>query len=176
MTQHADASVLFAPMTDVSDNRDVAEMLALLRESTRGEYDVVGELGRGGMAAVYLAIDLSLNRKVAVKTILPGVVHKPGVVERFRREAQTAASLSHPNIIPIYSVKQAPHLVYFVMKFIEGSSLESVLRDAGRLELGAVRAILFQVSSALSFAHATAWCIVISSLPTSCWTSTGGRS
>src|SRR5689334_5147994 len=70
---------------------------ALLSEATLGEYDIYGELGRGGMAAVYLGLDISLNRKVAIKTMLPELVSREGMVARFKREAQTSAALSHPH-------------------------------------------------------------------------------
>jgi serine/threonine protein kinase len=125
----------------------------MLAEATIGDYDIYGELGRGGMAAVYLALDLSLNRKVAIKTMLPELVGKTGMVDRFKREAQTAAALSHPHIIQIFSVKQTKNLVYFVMKYIEGRSLESVIIERGRLDVDLTRVILSQVGAALAFAH-----------------------
>src|SRR5512146_3563134 len=75
-----------------------------LRAATLGQYDVAGELGRGGMATVYLAHDIALDRKVAVK-VMSQVLSLGDGVERFKREAKTAASLSHPNIIPIYAVQ-----------------------------------------------------------------------
>ena len=74
----------------------------LLSTATLGEYDIYGELGRGGMAAVYLGLDLALNRKVAIKTMLPDIMQREGMVQRFKREAQTAAALSHPHVIQIY--------------------------------------------------------------------------
>jgi serine/threonine-protein kinase len=126
---------------------------ALLSEATLGEYDIYGELGRGGMAAVYLGLDLSLNRKVAIKTMLPELVQREGMVQRFKREAQTSASLSHPHIIQIYAVKQSKSLCYFVMKFVEGRSLESVIHDKGFVPLAMTQTILGQVGSALDFAH-----------------------
>jgi serine/threonine protein kinase len=125
----------------------------LLTEASLGEYDVYGELGRGGMAAVYLALDLALNRKVAIKTMLPELVSREGMVERFKREAQTAAALSHPHIIQIFTVKQSKSLVYFVMKFIEGRSLESVITDKGQVPLAMAHTILTQVGAALDYAH-----------------------
>src|SRR5688572_1730816 len=125
----------------------------LLGEATLGEYDIYGELGRGGMAAVYLGLDLALNRKVAIKTMLPELVTREGMVERFKREAQTAAGLSHPHIIQIYTVKQSKSLVFFVMKFIEGRSLESVIVDKGQVPLPMAHTILTQVGSALDHAH-----------------------
>ena len=125
----------------------------MLGEATIGDYDIYGELGRGGMAAVYLGLDLALNRKVAIKTMLPELIAREGMVSRFKREAQTAASLSHPHIIQIYTVKQSEKLVYFVMKFIEGRSLESVITDKGQVPLEMAQVILSQVGGALAFAH-----------------------
>jgi uncharacterized protein YjdB len=75
------------------------------------------------------------------------------MVERFKREARTAASLSHPNIIPIYAVKEGEHLVYFVMKFVEGRPLDSIIKEVGPLPIPMARAILQQVGSALTYAH-----------------------
>jgi eukaryotic-like serine/threonine-protein kinase len=133
---------------------DSADTLAeLLTHATIGEYDIYGELGRGGMAAVYLALDLSLNRKVAIKTMLPELVVKTDMVERFKREAQTAAGLSHPHIIQIHAVKETPALVYFVMKFIEGRSLESIALEQGPLGVGMAQVVLGQIASALAYAH-----------------------
>jgi serine/threonine-protein kinase len=131
----------------------VDTLFPILQEATLGDYDIYGELGRGGMAAVYLALDLALNRKVAIKTMLPDLVSKTGMVDRFKREAQTAAGLSHPHIIQIFSVKQTKSLVYFVMKYIEGRSLESVIVERGKLEVDLARVILSQVGGALAFAH-----------------------
>ena len=128
-------------------------VFALLHEATLGDYDLYGELGRGGMAAVYLALDLQLNRKVAIKTMLPELIAQDGMIARFRREAQTAAGLSHPHIIQIYSVKTTPNLVYFVMKYIEGRSLESVIVENRQLDVELTRVILKQVGGALAFAH-----------------------
>src|SRR3954471_2498357 len=132
---------------------EVDTLFLILQDATLGDYAIYGELGRGGMAAVYLALDLSLNRKVAIKTMLPDLVSKTGMVDRFKREAQTAAGLSHPHIIQIFGVKQTKSLVYFVMKYIEGRSLESVIIERGKLDVDLTRVILSQVGSALAFAH-----------------------
>lgn len=139
--------------TAVLGVEQVDTLFPILQDATLGDYDIYGELGRGGMAAVYLALDLSLNRKVAIKTMLPDLVSKTGMVDRFKREAQTAAGLSHPHIIQIFSVKQTKSLVYFVMKYIEGRSLESVIIERGKLEVDLARVILSQVGGALAFAH-----------------------
>src|SRR3970282_444714 len=116
------------PMAASSAEMAAEQMLTLLREATLGEYEVLGELGRGGMATVYLAHDIALDRKVAIKVISPSLLAGEGMVERFKREARTAASLSHPHIIPIYAVKETDRILYFAMKFVEGRSLDSVIR------------------------------------------------
>ncbi|HJQ19931.1 MAG TPA: protein kinase [Gemmatimonadaceae bacterium] len=124
-----------------------------LRTATIGEYEILRELGRGGMATVYLAHDLSLDRKVAIKVMSPALLDSEGAAERFKREAKTAGNLSHPHIIAIHAVKQSGDLLYFVMKFVEGRSLDSVIREQGALPVAMVIQILTEVSGALAYAH-----------------------
>jgi serine/threonine protein kinase/uncharacterized protein YjdB len=126
--------------------------LEILQAETLGEYEIQAELGRGGMATVYLAHDIALGRPVAVKVMSPGLVEE-GVAERFRREARTAASLNHPHIIPIYAVRERPDLLYFVMKFIQGPTLDPVLKKYGPLPIPMAQLILSQAASALGYAH-----------------------
>jgi serine/threonine protein kinase len=129
-------------------------LLEALRKATLGDYEILGEIGRGGMAFVYLAHDLALDRKVAIKVMSPALMMMdPGIHERFLREARTAAQLSHPHIIPVYAVKQSRHLVYFVMKFVVGRSLESVIKEVGAMPIPVVQTVLGQVGSALGHAH-----------------------
>jgi serine/threonine protein kinase len=128
-------------------------LLEALREATLGEYEVLGELGRGGMATVYLAHDIALDRKVAIKVMSPTLMAGEGTAERFKREARTAGQLSHPHIIPIYAVREHGDLLYFVMKFIGGRSLDSIIREVGPLPIPMVQTILQQVGSALGYAH-----------------------
>jgi hypothetical protein len=132
---------------------DKDTLLELLHAATLGTYDVHGELGRGGMATVYLAHEISLDRKVAIKVMSPALVHGPGMAERFKREARTAAHLSHPNIIPVYAVREAEGLLFFVMKLVEGTPLDAIMREVGKLPLPMVEAILAQVGGALGYAH-----------------------
>jgi serine/threonine protein kinase len=125
-----------------------------LRRATLGEYEILGVLGRGGMATVYLAHDLSLDRKVAIKVLSPALFHMgAGMVERFKREARTAAALSHPHIIPIYAVKETPQTLYFVMKYVAGRPLDAVINSVGRLPIKMVQTILGHVGDALAYAH-----------------------
>ena len=138
------------PATEDAD----AEMLAVLRSATLGDYEILSEIRRGGMATVYLAHDIALDRKVAIKVMSPALLLMgEGMVERFKREARTSASLSHPNIIPIHAVKSQGRALYFVMKFIAGRSLESIIREVGALPIPMAQALLHQVGVALGYAH-----------------------
>ncbi|HEV8599616.1 MAG TPA: serine/threonine-protein kinase [Gemmatimonadales bacterium] len=128
-------------------------LLERLRAATLGEYDLYGELGRGGMATVYLAHELALDRKVAIKVMSPALTYGAGMIERFKREARTAAHLSHPNIIPVYAVREAGDLLYFVMKLVEGTPLDSIMKELGKLPIPMVEAILAQVGGAFGYAH-----------------------
>src|SRR6266571_377140 len=128
--------------------------LDALRQATLGEYEVLAELGHGGMATVYLGHELALDRKVAIKVLAPALLLMgEGMVERFKREARTAAALSHPHIIPIYAVKESEHVLYFVMKYVQGRALDTVIRDVGTLAIPMVQTILAQVGDALGYAH-----------------------
>ncbi|HUQ80595.1 MAG TPA: Ig-like domain-containing protein [Gemmatimonadaceae bacterium] len=134
-------------------NESASRLLTLLRETTAGEYEIRGELGRGGMAAVYLAYDLRLNRKVAIKVMLPELAFHDGMEERFKREARTAAKLDHQHIVVIYSVRDDAELLYFVMKYIEGASLDQLLRGYAPLPIPIVQHLLVQLADALQYAH-----------------------
>jgi len=128
-------------------------LLEALRQAALGEYEVLAELGRGGMATVYLAHDIALDRKIAIKVMSPVLLTGEGMAERFKREARTAGQLSHPHIIPIYAVRESGGLLYFVMKFVEGRPLDSIIREIGPLPIPMVQTILQQVGSALGYAH-----------------------
>jgi serine/threonine protein kinase len=129
------------------------EVLQRLRRATLGEFQIGPELGRGGMAAVFLAHEISLDRKVAIKVMSPALLMDEGSADRFRREAITIAHLNHPNIVSVHSVRQAEGLHFFVMRYIRGRSLEHVIEQAGKLPIPIVRSILSQVGSALTYAH-----------------------
>jgi alpha-tubulin suppressor-like RCC1 family protein/uncharacterized protein YjdB len=130
-----------------------AQVLQRLHAATAGEFVIQRELGRGGFAAVFLAHEIALGRNVAIKVMSPVVMMGGGMVDRFLQEARTVASLNHPHIITIHSVRRLEELPYFVMKFVRGRSLEQVVRAEGPLPIPIVRAILFQVGSALGYAH-----------------------
>lgn len=116
-------------------------------------YELEGEIGRGGMGIVYCARDKRLKRNVAVKLLPPELAFRSDIRSRFLREAETAAQLSHPNIVPIYTVEERDNLVYFIMAFIAGDNLAKRLQDEGAMEPGEVRRILREVADALSYAH-----------------------
>lgn len=117
------------------------------------QFLVDAEIGRGGMAVVYRATDLRLHRRVAIKLLPPELAFNADVRERFLREAQTAAQLTHPNIVPIYTVDERDGLVYFVMALVDGESLAERLVREPRLPVSETRTILTAVADALAYAH-----------------------
>ena len=128
------------------------ELGTRLTQTLEGRYKVGKMVGRGGMGAVFLAEDLTLERPVAIKVLPPEVSHDEKLVGRFEREARTAAKLDHPNIIPIFAVESAGDLHYFVMKFVSGESLEQVLA-AGPLTIEHCQEYLWEAARALGHAH-----------------------
>jgi tRNA A-37 threonylcarbamoyl transferase component Bud32 len=120
----------------------------------KGRYSLQRELGRGGMGTVYLAQDVALDRPVAIKLLLPHLARQPELKQRFLNEARTAAKLSHPNIIPIFTVDEADGFVFFVMAFVDGETLEQRIRGRGPLPASDFARILREVSWALGYAHA----------------------
>jgi serine/threonine protein kinase len=152
--QQGQAATAYASPSDATRiGVPLGGLIDALRRATAGEYEIKGELGHGGMASVFLAHEIALDRKVAIKVMSPALFSTAGMVERFKREARTSASLSHPHIIPIFAVRESPEIVYFVMKFIEGRSLESIVHQLGQMPIPLVQAILYQVGSALGYAH-----------------------
>ena len=119
----------------------------------QGKYEVKRLLGKGGMGAVFLAQDLTLDREVAIKVLPPEVSQDPKLVQRFQQEAKTAAKLDHTNIIPIYRVESEGGLNYFVMKFIAGTNLEDVLEDKKQLPVDYIQRVLWEAARALGHAH-----------------------
>jgi streptogramin lyase len=117
-------------------------------------YTLESLVGRGGMGEVFRALDSGLARAVALKVLAPGLVHDEASRDRILRESQLAASLDHPNVIPVYAAGEADGHVYIAMRLVEGSDLRSVLRRDGRLEPERAIALVTQVASALDAAHA----------------------
>ncbi|MDB4874933.1 MAG: protein kinase [Gemmatimonadetes bacterium] len=124
-----------------------------LRRALAPACEIESEIGRGGMAIVYRGRDTRLKRGVAVKLLPPDLAFRADIRTRFLREAETAARLGHPNIVPIYAVDERDGLVYFVMALITGESVGDRLRRAGALAVSDARRILREVADALAFAH-----------------------
>jgi serine/threonine-protein kinase len=118
-----------------------------------GHYRIVAELGRGGMGIVYKAHEESLNRFVAIKVLGEHLTEDPAHVERFLREARSAASLNHPNIVQIYAVSEEEGRHFFVMEYVSGLSLQQILRSSGPLDPIQVARIALQTASGLAAAH-----------------------
>ena len=124
----------------------------LVREALAAEYEIIEELGRGGMAMVYRARDRHLEREVAIKVLPFSLAFDSEFVERFQREARTAAQLEHPNIIPIFRVGRSGRVIYFVMKYLRGGSVATVLAERRRLMPPEIRRLLIEAGSALGYA------------------------
>ena len=123
-----------------------------LARALEGRYEIIRLLGRGGMAAVFLANDLVLERQVAIKVLPPDMTRDGELIVRFQREAKTAAKLDHPNIIPIHRVESEAGLVYIVMKYVSGQSFEELL-DRGPVSIQLARHVLREAALALGHAH-----------------------
>ena len=117
-----------------------------------GHYHVLAELGSGGMGAVYLAQDLRLGRRVALKTLSPALASQPRYVERFQREARSAAALSHPNIVTIYAVEEADGVPLISMEFLEGETLARLIPEGG-FPLPRLLEIALPLCDAVAAAH-----------------------
>jgi serine/threonine-protein kinase len=124
-----------------------------VRRVLSSQYEVAEEVGRGGMGIVYRARDMRLKRLVAIKILPPELAFSGSIRSRFLREAETAAQLSHPNIVPIHSVDEREGLVYFVMGFVDGENLGRRLTVRGRLSATETRRVLREVADALAYAH-----------------------
>ena len=124
-------------------------------EALGNSYTIEGEIGRGGMGVVYNARDERLKRQVAIKVLPPELAFREEIRLRFLREAETAARLSHPHIVPIHAVGEGPNgLVYFVMAYVDGEPLGTKLKRRGRLPPEEARRIMSETSDALAAAHA----------------------
>ena len=141
------------PVGAIKEQQELTE-IEMVRKELEKEYEVLDELGRGGMAIVFKAKETELEREVAIKVLPFSLAFDKEFVERFQREARTSAKLEHPNIIPIYRVGKSGRVIYFVMKFLRGKPLSSVLaaRGAG-LPPAEIRRVLVDVCKALAYAH-----------------------
>jgi serine/threonine protein kinase len=127
--------------------------LDIVQAALERDYEVLQELGRGGMATVYRARDRMLDREVAIKVLPFTLAFDESFVERFMREARTSARLEHPHIIPIHRVGQSGQVTYFVMKLLRGQSLSDRLLAHGPLGAEETRRVLTETASALGYAH-----------------------
>jgi serine/threonine protein kinase len=118
-----------------------------------GQYKIIRELGRGGMATVYLAKQINMNRQVAIKVLPREFLHDPQFIERFKREVQLIAELEHPHILPVYDFGEHDRIPFIVMRFLGGGSLLDMLNQ-GLPPLADLQKPFWQVCSALDFAHA----------------------
>jgi serine/threonine-protein kinase len=129
------------------------ELRAHVERVLASNYELDREIGRGGMGIVYKSKDKRLKRTVAIKVLPPELAFRSEIRTRFLREAETAAQLSHPNIVPIYSVDEHDGIVYFVMAYVDGENLAVRLHREGALDADESRRILLEVANALSYAH-----------------------
>lgn len=125
----------------------------MIGQQLGGRYEIMRRIGSGGMALVYKAHDILLNRYVAVKILRQQYVNDEEFIRRFRREAQSAASLSHPNIVSIYDVGQELEVHYIVMEYVEGVTLNDVIKERAPLQVEEAVHYASQICDALDHAH-----------------------
>ena len=150
------ASCLTLPLRRVPDPLASAaddELRAHVQRALAAHYELDCEIGRGGMGIVYRAKDRRLKRQVAIKLLPPELAFRSEIKSRFLREAETAAQLSHPNIVPIYTVDEQEGLVFFVMAYVSGDNLAKRLHERGVLTVDETRRVLREVADALAYAH-----------------------
>jgi tetratricopeptide (TPR) repeat protein/predicted Ser/Thr protein kinase len=128
-------------------------LVETLRRHLAEDYEVERELGRGGMAVVYKAVERELRRPVALKVLPPEMAHTASIAERFKREARLAASLDHPNIIPVYRVGAVGGTLFIAMKMVEGRALDTIIEAQGPLPVPVVVQVMRAATAALAFAH-----------------------
>jgi serine/threonine protein kinase len=135
------------------DVLDSARWEKRLRRALGDDYELLGTMGSGGFGRVYRVRDLHLEREVALKVLHPLLTADPAVVERFRREAQLAARINHPNIVNIYDIGGRSGLIWYTMELVRGPSLDRLVKDQGPLPLDRVLRLLREALSALALAH-----------------------
>ena len=126
----------------------------LIRRALGDDYELLDLIGAGGFGRVYRARDLHLEREVALKVLHPAMTRDPAGVERFRREAQLAARLSHPNIVDIYDIQGRSGLLWYTMELVRGPNLSLAVRDDGPFPVPRVLRLMREALSALAHAHA----------------------
>src|SRR5881409_384927 len=141
--------VCMGPMTESSDF-----MLHDLRAALAGLYDIEAPIARGGMALVYLAREARLDRPVAIKVLHPDLARDEASRTRFLREARTVAQLTHPNIVPIFTVDEIGGFVFFAMAYVRGETLSQHVVARGPLDPHTAGRLLCDIGEALDYAHA----------------------
>ena len=141
------------PLAAVQPEPGAESELEVVRDALKDEWEIEKELGRGGMAIVFKAHDKHLHRDVAIKVLPFSLAFDAEFVERFQREARTAAQLEHPHIIPIYRVGKTGRVIFFVMKYLRGGALSELLAERGSLTPNQIRQVLVQTGGALGYAH-----------------------
>jgi len=124
-----------------------------LQEDLGADYEVLGELGRGGFAVVFLVADRARGKHLAVKVMRQELILSKSIVQRFRREISYASKLNHPNIVPVAFSTERIDLVYYAMPRVQGSPLNKHLEKNGALQIEATKKILIQLAAALAYAH-----------------------
>jgi serine/threonine protein kinase len=141
-------------LADPTSTTSDFELRTQISRALAANYELEEEIGRGGMGIVYRARDRRLKRDVAVKMLPPELAYRSDIRSRFLREAETAAQLGHPNIVPIFSVGEDEKIVYFIMAYVQGDNLAKILHDHGPLDPEEARRIIRDVADALAYAHA----------------------
>jgi serine/threonine-protein kinase len=148
-----DTRTLLSTSSSIAATADADAERRMLQAQLGEDYQVVRELGRGGMGVIFLARDVKLHRLVAVKVLRQEFAHSEEHRERFRREARVAARLTHPNVVAVHTYDESPDLVYLVMRYVHGESLGVRLRREGRLDAEPARRMLAELALALEHAH-----------------------
>ena len=146
-------TIPLTPDDEAPEGLRLAELSERLQEALGAEYAVERPIGHGGFAVVFLVRDLTLKRALAIKVISPELIISKTVLERFRREAETIAQLSHAHIVPVHFVGSKDDLFYLAMAYVDGESLADCLRREGRLGVDETARILKEIASALHLAH-----------------------
>ncbi len=147
------AAVSVGGSVSLLDAEDKTRWEKRFRRALGDDYELLGTLGQGGFGRVYRVRDLHLEREVALKVLHPALTQDPAVVERFRREAQLAARLNHPNIVNIYDIAGRSGLIWYTMALVQGPSLAQLVERQGSLPLDRVLRLLREALSALAHAH-----------------------
>ena len=152
---HPTSLMLEETATPVSGSDSARAWEKRLRRALGDDYELLTELGAGGFGRVYRVRDLHLERIVALKVLHPLLIQDPAVVERFRREAQLAARLNHPNLVSIYEIGGRAGLIWYTMEFVDGPNLAQLVESDGPLPFPKMLRLMREGLGALSHAHGT---------------------